>query len=133
MSESSLPGLSLPEQLRHSWTSPFDLSASGPQAHPRSPFFAELVGLEERKSSVVLRLSRAGLEHPTTSSELEKVRWSFLLANLGAASEAPLREWLASLAKEPLKVGERKVELALDGDQALYLIGKARPKFWPFS
>lgn len=133
MSESVLPGLTLSEQLRHPWAALFALSGSGSQARPTSPFFTDLAGLEERKASVALRLSRAGLAHGAVAPELERLRWSFLLANLGTAAEPSLGEWLSGTAKEPLKVGERKVERAEDSGFEVYLVGKTRSKFWPFS
>lgn len=125
-------GLSLKEQLEHPWGAPFVLAVQpGGEARPRSPQFQALASLEEVKGNVVLRLSRQGLEHPTTEPELARLRAEFLKANLGDGPE--LAAWIAGAGKEPLKVGDRRLELVADKDALCYILGKGRAKFWPFA
>ena len=126
-------GLTLAEQLDHPWTAPFGLVREGDELRPLSPHFATLARLAEQgKTSLVLRLGKEALEHPTTGAELSRLRWAFLTANLGP-SEPQLSQWLAGDAKEPLKLADRRAEQSIQGKTVTYSISKTRGKFWPFS
>jgi hypothetical protein len=127
-----MTGLTLAEQLAHPWVESFGLvrEPSG-ELRPRGPHFHSLVRLEEVKGGPAVCFIAEALEHPTTSPELSRLRWEFLTATLGP--EAQLAEWLAGTGKEPLKVGERRLELARQAETASYTVSKARAKFWPFS